>query len=225
MKRISTLLGIVIILATAIILFGGAFGYRYFTTQTKIQNPATSPVKINPDFSFEMKNGNPGINLAIKDRATGNIIQNIEIPYIDISFYKTLTITDVANNDNDINFDGYRDLEVLVYIPASNPGVSDFYKYNPSTKKFEKDPLLQNLIGSSFNSIAKTITSNASGGCAGKYREIKTYAFTSGNYVLDSIQDYSCCNMVSEGSYGITTTTYLKNGQTQTTKLACPIQN
>ncbi|MEI8059534.1 MAG: hypothetical protein WCG60_00520 [bacterium] len=40
MKRVSPLVGIIIIAATAIVLFGGVFGWQYFVT--KVQNQASS---------------------------------------------------------------------------------------------------------------------------------------------------------------------------------------
>ncbi len=58
MKKISTITGIIIILAAAVLLFGGVFAYKnYFNLKRELQNNKTADWKtyINSEYGFEIK--------------------------------------------------------------------------------------------------------------------------------------------------------------------------
>ena len=223
-RRISTPIAITIIVILAVILTGGVFVYQYLMPTPRIQSLAINPTKNAPNFSFEMSDeGKGGINLIIKNKTAGNIVQTISIPDIDLSFFKNFTVADVVNNNNDINFDGYKDLQVLVDIPGSNPGKFDFYTYNPSTERFDKDPTLRFLSGPNFDPATKTITTHQSGGCAGAYNTRDTYSFINGKYILTQTKQSNCCAV--DGEYGRgnnVVVNELINGKMQMTTQSCP---
>jgi hypothetical protein len=222
-KIIPTITGIIIILVEVVILFGGIFVYQYLAQQ-QTKKPEVNSAKITPAFSFAISDdGNKGVNLAIANKMTGGLVQTINIPYIDLSFYKTLTATDFANNNDDINFDGYKDLQVLVNIPGDNPGGFDFYIYNPSTGKFDADKNLQMVSGPTFDPKTKTITSYASGGCAGGDFAKTTLTFINGDYSITENQIGNCCPAWDKNS-SVKVEEY-KNGKVvSTTQEACPPQ-
>jgi len=64
--------------------------------------------------------------------------------------------------EDDINFDGYKDLKIMV---NSGPGAGieivsyNYWIFNPATRKFKKDEVLAHIVNPKFNNDKKTIIS------------------------------------------------------------------
>jgi len=294
MNKISTLAGIIIIVAAAVILFGVTFAYQYFAVQAINQlgiikpenqttgvpkkylssncipegkiidtNPITIDIGLNccsglvfqrttqneeagecidsaamgaETFSIgnqEVSLSIVGKNIEIKNKNTGIIIQKIplndEIVWDLSSPIYSLSLKNMVFSDNDINFDGYKDLQILISVPADNPGIFGFYIYNPSSKNFEADPTLSSLVGPNFDAIAKTITTYQSGGCAGGISDSQVFSFMNGGYVLTQSKEQRCCYpddiQLNGGVYGITVNNYDAGKIISTTQETCPPQH
>ena len=162
-------------------------------------------------------------DLEIRDNLSKKIIQKIPLGWNIDGLASTTPINQIVSMDDDINFDGYNDLKVLTQTPASNPGIYDFYIYDPQTGRFNKDSILQNLVGPIFDPKTKTISTETSSGCAGQDFIKATLSFISNNYVLTETSQGDCCNLsgTQEGS-GITVNEY-KNGKIESAKInPCP---
>ncbi|MGA2417731.1 MAG: hypothetical protein ABSF55_00595 [Candidatus Staskawiczbacteria bacterium] len=253
-KGTSTLTGIIIILVEIVILFGGVFTYQYFALK-QIKFPVASPSLsaqqiLNKPFPLagepttnQTANTNPtnetfnignheilirivNKNIEITDENSGALIQKIPLNEDIFNWNSNPQIKDVVSSDNDINFDGYKDLQVLTFIPADNPGIFDFYIYDPSTGKFEKDPVLQNLVDPVFDATAKTISTDMSGGCVGMVSSRKIFSFINGGYALTQDEEKHCCpdNIMNDGNPRITIDKYNDGKIVSTKQEACPPQ-
>ncbi len=83
----------------------------------------------------------------------------------------------------DITFDGYSDLQVLVYAGAYNYSYS-FYRYNPQTHTFDKEPLLKDVVNPDIDLKTKTISYFNKGRGLGDLHTFGTYRFENGRYIL-----------------------------------------
>ena len=65
--------------------------------------------------------------------------------------------------DNDINFDGYKDLQVEICPGPVDIELAtfDYWIFDPISKKFKKDPVLNNITNAEFDKDKKMITSGA----------------------------------------------------------------
>lgn len=110
--------------------------------------------KIKAPYIMEIWDGN---GASIQKIPTGNFDNDLSFDsdYIPL-YYNYISFAD------DINFDGYNDLRVVDH-PGPPTGADavgyNYWIFNPGSKKFEKDPILTNIINASFNKNEKTITS------------------------------------------------------------------
>lgn len=123
---------------------------------------------------------------------SGNLVQKIPVGEIN-NVAAAVTINgvnvngDFINFANDINFDGYKDLRVLKFLAASNI-IYDYWLFNPSAKKFERDPILTDVSNPIFDNSKKTISSyNASGFDHANWTFFK-YEFINGAYQKTIVQ-------------------------------------
>ena len=134
-KGISTIMGIIIIVAVAVILFGGVFAYQYFVTKSQTPNiettgPALSEVKgwktyTNTQYGFSIQYPTdwqvsekvPGV-VPPKNGAYFSIFSNKRDSY-DFSLYKiTFSVEPTTLNNNELLTQTLKDLE-------SNPNIKN----------------------------------------------------------------------------------------------------
>ena len=153
-KGFSWIIGIITIAIIVIIAVGGFYVYKYFNLQgeqgDKKSSVSVQENKNSAEFNFNIS----GKNIEIKN-SEGVLVQQIPLSeeldwdlHNPASIYKNLTMKDIVKSDNDVNFDSYKDLQILTSIPGDNPGHFDFYLYNPISGKFEKDNRRKLLIRS-----------------------------------------------------------------------------
>lgn len=82
----------------------------------------------------------------------------------------------------DINFDGYNDIRLLQFLPASPNLPYYFWTYNPKTLQFIQDTTLENITSPEFDQKTKTIFSAWRDGCC-KYGSA-TYTYENGKITL-----------------------------------------
>jgi hypothetical protein len=170
------------------------------------------PVGQESDAQFELE---------VLDQ-NSNVIQKIPIGDIDYSpeaYNYTSTSGDDINFADDINFDGYKDLRVLNHLGADNVGY-DYWIFNPTLKKFEKDPLLTDILEAKFNKDEKTI----SGGYDMNYFEtyyVSIFKFFNGKYLGPLAVNYPYGDLTKEiilndgegNATGYIKNIYIKNGK------------
>lgn len=83
----------------------------------------------------------------------------------------------------DITFDGYADLQVMTFAGAYNFGY-DFYAYNPKTRSFGPDPILEDIVNPNIDTEKKEITYFHKGRGLADMFSAGTYQFKGGVYVL-----------------------------------------
>ena len=92
--------------------------------------------------------------LEISDSA-GKLVQKITIE--DETIETDFFLDGDINVAEDINFDGYKDLRIVNARGANITGYN-YWIFNPMLKRFEKDPVLENIPYPSFDGDKKTIT-------------------------------------------------------------------
>jgi len=134
-----------------------------------------------------------------------------------------LSIQDIISLKDDINFDGYKDLQVLSVAAATNQ-CYNYLVYNPYNKKFEGNKILNVLCGPSFNSKEKTITTYITNGCVGGNSSWATLSFINGKYVLTETKEMYCCDFgeTSENGKGVFINTYKDGELLEEKKESCP---
>jgi len=185
------------------------------------QTPVNKPTE--PDFSFNIA----GANIEAKDKSSGNIVQKIplseDMAYsLALPMYHNIPISDIVSVTDDINFDGYKDLQVTSVLGATNEAYN-YYIYNPSTQKFGADKTLEYLFSPTFDAKNKTIKTYQSMGCAGEDFVSQIFSFVGGKYILTSTQNGNCCTLDERDANAGITVTELKNGKMEPAeKQPCP---
>lgn len=82
----------------------------------------------------------------------------------------------------DVNFDGYNDIRLLQFLPASPNLPYYFWTYNPKTLLFTQDTTLENITSPEFDQQAKTIFSTWRDGCCKHGSD--TYQYVNGKVAL-----------------------------------------
>jgi len=176
MKKISTLVGIVIIIVAAAIIFGGVFAYQYLTTKAQSviqtqQNNQTNSWKIykNDKYGFELKYPNSFIigqnefstnfGLVICPRAktqeNPNGLISCGIKSALKGEYEDGIIYLFTYNDNNIqNKDQY-------YYLGKNPSDNKYYYLYVALDKFPEYNSIVNGITTSFKFINPSITTTS----------------------------------------------------------------
>jgi len=131
---------------------------------------------VSEDVSFNLNFDDNGIGLYNPD--TQNLLQSIDIAPDMMDRY----ILGSISFEEDINFDGNRDLLVQVDSGAYNE-IFNYWVYNPRSRQFEKDNVLGDVVNPAFDSEEKTIISTAGVGCAGLCYVSKVYEFRGTRYV------------------------------------------
>lgn len=155
-----------------------------FTTPTAVNKNVDEQLKINGiDYNFIFTDD----SVKVKDGQI-NLLQEINIgkdamdmAKFDLTNYKHQIIT--ANND--VNYDGYKDL--TVEIGNGYGGVNffyNFYYFNPTTKKFVEVPELKNVCNPNVKYEQKEILSSCKDG-SGYLDTI--YQFGAAGYIIIKI--------------------------------------
>jgi hypothetical protein len=132
----------------------------------------------NWNFKIPKKNKDKdNLVLEISDFA-GKDVQKITIE--DDTINEDLFLDGDINLAEDINFDGYKDLRIINARGANIMGY-DYWMFNPTLKKFEKDPVLARIPYPSFDSGEKTITASHAANL-GYYSAV--FKFINGKYQM-----------------------------------------
>lgn len=83
--------------------------------------------------------------------------------------------------DNDLNFDGYKDMEILTSAGAYNFSY-DYYFYIPREPSFQAE--LTDIVNPQFDPVGKRILTHYKGRGIGDYYSDNTYELRDGHYVL-----------------------------------------
>lgn len=116
---------------------------------------------------------------------------------------------------DDINFDGYKDLAVLVSAGAYNFNYN-YYVFNPLSGKYVFE--IGDLTNVYFNASDRTITTHNKGRGMGDMYVDETYQFTDGKYVLTEVASQDIDDYENPDSdYTLVIEKY-KNGKVTSTK-------
>lgn len=108
----------------------------------------------------------------------------------------------------DMNFDGYRDIRILMDYPCGNMGCQFYFLlFDPKTRKFVFNESLSALLDPEVNKNKRTITSFSNGG-SGEYF-YQTFQFNSNKLVLIMEENQTW----SEGRGYVKKTSKLINGK------------
>lgn len=87
------------------------------------------------------------------------LIQKIELEENQMTGFPTSTSEDFGLTIEDMNFDGYKDLRIIMYIPAS-PNISYYmWVWNPKANQFQEDNDLEQIFSPRFDHDKKLIYS------------------------------------------------------------------
>lgn len=181
---------IIVAIVAIVLIGGGIWTYNKYSVKSDdgFVPPSFTPTPISSkkiDFAFNLV----GSVLEVREKGTNNLVQKISIS--DETILKTWQ-GDYVNFENDINFDGYNDLLLLVSIGATNT-FYDYFIYNPSINKFVKDSVLKGLSSPHFDANHKTISTQNAMGCAGNDSFEQMFSFQNGKYILSSEIINKCC--------------------------------
>jgi hypothetical protein len=133
-------------------------------------------------FRFAADGDNPLGKIEVSEGASAKIIQTLRYPHADPYLgappLDPLKILDPL----DANFDGYKDLPLLLQCGAVGNCTYDFYLYDPATNQFVYDSFLSGLTMPMFDPANKEVKSywHMSAGDGGH----DTYQFQNGKYIL-----------------------------------------
>jgi len=210
MKKRNIFLIIAVIFIAVCLLAGIVYLNKQKDTASNVNNNQSAPDK--PDFLFSIG----GNDLEIKDKVSGELVQKIPFSEYLIPDILRLSIENVVAFNDDVNFDGYKDLQILTMMAATNT-LYDYYVYNPSAKEFQADRNLKNLGDPAFDSETKTINTYMINGCAGADFSLETFSFINGEYILTSTSRGACCSFKGMEETPLITTSELKNGKMEIT--------
>lgn len=206
MKKGNIFLIIIIIFIAVCLLAGIVYLKKQKDTANSVNN--NQSVSDKPDFLFSIS----GNDLEIKDKVSGELVQKIPFSEYLTSDILQLSIENVVAFNDDVNFDGYKDLQILTMMAATNT-LYDYYVYNPSLKKFEAEENLKNLGDPAFDLETKTINTYMINGCAGADFSLETFSYINGEYIITSISQGNCCSFEGTEETPLITTSELKNGK------------
>lgn len=140
-----------------------------------------------PSFTFHFigQEDNTLGNIEITQGNNPNIIQTID----DVSNLVPIDPNSIAPESYrsilvpvDANFDGYKDVPILIECGATGNCSYDFYLYDPTTNKFVHNAFLSNLGTFQLDSAKKQLT--ASSNSSASDWEDDTYQYNAGQYSL-----------------------------------------
>jgi len=95
-------------------------------------------------------------------------------PYKNSNYFQT----------EDINFDGYKDIKLLILWGATGNEVYDFWLFDPNAEKFIFNSQLSKAGNPIPNENTKELVNSWVGGMAGKVHGKETYKFIEGKLML-----------------------------------------
>ncbi len=239
-----------ILLALAVLVVVGLVGVRFIphAEPQKIEEGCTvvpfSGAKLEAgDLSRDLRAGVlchfyihedlPIYTFHLKSSATGNIISQIEITQgaeggpvlqtLDASMSEPpFSGQEFFWADQDINFDGYKDIRLLDWLGATGNTGYSYWLFDPIKKIFVRNDELNALSNPTPDPQSKTISASSNGGMAGCIYSTEKYKFdTAGRLIVVSSmkQDY---DSVTESF--VKTIGELKDGKMATRTVAgkCP---
>jgi hypothetical protein len=138
---------------------------------------ASLPVFI---FHFPGQPDNTFGDLEITDEATGKEIQTIQNS-TDPSAVAPASVKNLVTLV-DANFDGYRDLQILLQCGATGNCSYNFYVYDPKTQEFVYNTFLSGLVTPSFDTVKKQVMTSSNSSASDTQSE--TYQYKDGQYTL-----------------------------------------
>jgi hypothetical protein len=185
----------------------------YFKGEEDLRGGMTCQFRIHPDlplfsFHFPGKPDNTFGDIEITETASGKKIQTIENS-TESGVVDPSAVKDVLGVV-DANFDGYKDLQILIQCGGTGNCSYNFYLYDPKTGHFALDKFLSDLATPSFDAAKKQVTSTSNSSAADWQKEM--YQYKDGQYTLIH-REVSEWNRVKKS---VTVSTYeLRNGKMQ----------
>jgi hypothetical protein len=170
-------------------------------------------------FRFVAEGDNPFGKIQISEGESTKVIQTLRYPHNDPNWGADTTDPLKILQPLDVNFDGYKDLPLLIQCGAVGNCTYDFYLYEPATNRFVYDSFLSGLTMPMFDPQVKRVTSYYHGGACNSGHA--TYQYQSGQYVLIERQESTSNNEKDT----CTQKTYeLRDGKMKSTKCEgeCP---
>jgi len=133
-------------------------------------------------FRFVAEGDNPLGKIQISEGESTKVIQTLRYPHANPYLGAGPTDPLKILQPLDANFDGYKDLPMLLQCGAVGNCTYDFYLYDPATNRFVYNSFLSGLSEPEFDPQDKTVTSywHISAGDGGH----GTYQYRNGQYVL-----------------------------------------
>lgn len=127
---------------------------------------------------YRTKDGYDYVANSITISNNGKAIQKIELAKDELTGYPTSYDENFGFTIEDMNFDGYKDFNIIKYVPAS-PNISYcMWFWNPKTNQFEENNDLEQILSPVFDQDKKIISSFTRGSASDHYED--TYQYIEG---------------------------------------------
>jgi hypothetical protein len=157
----------------------------YFKGEEDLRGGMTCQFRIHPDlpvfiFHFPGQPDNTFGDIEISEATSGKEIQTIENS-TEPGVVEPSAVKDVLQVV-DANFDGYKDLQILIQCGGTGNCSYNFYLYDPKAGQFVLDKFLSDLSTPSFDAAKKQVTSSSNSSYADW--QSATYQYKDGQYTL-----------------------------------------
>jgi hypothetical protein len=157
----------------------------YFKGEEDLRGGMTCQFRIHPDlpmfsFDFPGQPDNTFGDIEISEAMSGKEIQTIENS-TEPGVVEPAAVKDVLGVV-DANFDGYKDLQILIQCGGTGNCSYNFYLYDPKAGQFVLDKFLSDLSTPSFDAAKKQVTSSSNSSYADW--QSATYQYKDGQYTL-----------------------------------------
>ena len=133
-------------------------------------------------FRFAPEGDNPFGKIQISEGESTKVIQTLGYPRNNPKDGSFLPDPPKILQPVDADFDGYKDLPLLLQCGGVGNCTYDFYLYDPATNRFVYNSFLSDVTMPMFDPQKKTVTSYYHGGACNSGHA--TYQYRNGQYVL-----------------------------------------
>lgn len=133
-----------------------------------------------PAFDFAVqgyrtKDGYDYVAKSITISNKGKVIQKIKLVKDELTGYPTSFDKNFGFTIEDMNFDGYKDIRIIQYVPAALNISYCMWVWDPKTSQFKEDNDLEEILSPEFDHSKKLIHSFTRGSATDHYEDVYQY--------------------------------------------------